>query len=453
MGLRTFVVGLLLGAFCCGSVFSEDDSAIAEVHQFAEVNLTQLRLKNGMTVWLKPTDYEIDEIDIKLASMGGYAALPAEQRFSGEMAAEIAWESGMGGWTADQISVMLYENSLEFVPKIQAFSRTVEGTSSSEGIEAFLNITSMLFTKQQFTKEGMRLAETNVRNSLRKLEKDCDHVYEALFLKVNTQGLSVVKPMTIEDLKSVNFDVSREFFRRSFANPSEFVCVIVGSFDLEEVKGLVAKYLGSIPKTDISFNDKSQVAAPFPPGITQEEIQLRGRPDSVTRLTFPAKIALDEKSMHTMAFTCQVIEARLRRVITDQMKLSYGIDVSYEFPLYPRLDNPWISIRFRSDEKLIPELRNLIIHELGLMMENGVTDAEITEIKKLEAGSDEFWLHDNVYWASMLTNYYLWGWKPVSIYFGADKTQNLQASNVQQFLKNAISLTNYSVVSAKPSKE
>ncbi len=425
-------------------------ASLLETRHYPDVNLTQLRLENGMTVWLKPTDYETDEISIKLAALGGYAALPEKDRASGELAASIAWESGMGPYSSDQISVLLYEHSLDFVPKIQAYSRSVEGNSRKDSLAAFFQCINMIFMQQNFNQVGLQAALRNATNSISKIACDYDHVYEAMLLQLNTQGVRALQPLSLADLSQVDFAVARDFFQQCFADPADFVIVLVGSFDIEETKALLNRYLGVIPRKNTTLNFAPNFTASFPPGITQKEIRLTNRADSLTRITFPWQKPMSDRKIYKMAFICQIIEARLRRVITEQMKLSYGVDVSYEFPYFPYPNNPWISIRFRCDMERVKDLKRLILAELKNLQDNGVDKEEIEEIQRLEAGSNDFWLRDNFYWMSMLTNYYLWKWDPEWIYRGEKLSQELTPDYVNSLIRTGFTLTNYSVLTATP---
>lgn len=428
-------------------------NSIAEIKLYPELHLTSMRLQNGMTVWLKPTDFETDEVFIKLSSNGGYASLNPDERAAGELAAQIAWESGLDGLTSDQMSVRLYEHSLEFVVKIEAFSRIIEGTSGKYGLDEFLKCINIVFTQHRLTQDGMRAAIANAKCALSKIDCDHERSYENALLNVNTQGYRALQPLSLEDLKKVDLEKAKEFFKKCFSDPSNFVCVIVGSFNLEEAQTLIDKYLGGIPRKD--SNEKTvETSFPvfFPKGVTNKKIPLIGRADCLTRLTFPLEIKLDENNIFIMEFMCQIIEARLRRIITGQMQLSHGVDVSYHFPLYPLLDSPWVSVRFRSDLKHVDMLKELILVEIKHLQEAGATDKEMHEIKRLQKGSEEFWLKDNFYWVSMLTNYYLWKWDPSHISTAQRETQTLGLKTVNVMLKSAFSTTNYSTVTGTPAK-
>lgn len=425
-------------------------SAIQEVKFFSDLNLTQLILKNGMTVWLKPTTFETNEVFIKLSALGGFASLNSNQRVSGQLAAQIAWESGMGEMTTDQVYVLLYEHSLEFMTKIQAFSRSIEGSSGKDDLDAFLKCVNMVFTQQKFTENGLKAAVANSKRIISKIDFDYELSYETAFLQVNTQGLEALRPLTVQEVEGVDFNTAKGFFEHCYSDPASFVCVIVGSFDLDNVQSLVNQHLGSIPKKNpMGFFDRKIVTS-FPKGVTQKVITLNGRTDCVTHLTFPLQPVLDEKNIPSMEFMCQIIEARLRYIITEEKKISHGVDVSYEFPLYPFLDSPWISVRFRSDLKNVNSIKELILAELKHLQASGATEKEVQEIKRLQTGSEEFWLRDNFYWVSVLSNYYLWKWNPEQIYKAEIQTQNLTLDQINTMLKSYFTLSNYSVITGIP---
>lgn len=423
---------------------------IAEEKFFSDLNLTQLILKNGMTVWLKPTNFESDEVFIKLSALGGFAYLDPSERPSGELAAQIAWESGLGDLTTDQLSVLLYEHSLDLITKIQPFSRLIEGNSGKQGLSSLLKCVNMIFTQHKLTEAGLKEALINARKILSKIDSDSDQIYENAFLQVNTQNPPFLKPLSVKDLENVNLKKAESFFDHCFSDPAPFVCIIVGSFELAEAKNLVNKYLSTIPKktTDQIFQEKFTTV--FPPGVTHKIIHLAGRPDCLTRITFPLQPVLNEKNIPSMEFMCQVIEARLRSVIILEMEFSHGVDVSYEFPLYPLLDNPWISIRFRSDKLDVSRIKHLILKELASLQEDGALVQEMLDIKRLESGSEEFWLRDNFYWVSMLSNYYLWNWSPEQILRAERETQHLTLTTINHMLKTYFLLSNYSVITGMP---
>lgn len=421
-----------------------------ETLYFGEVNVTQLRLKNGMTIWLKPTKYENDEVSVVVTALGGYGALSQQERPSGELASSIAWESGIGDLSSDQVSIMLHDNHMEFSPKIYPFKRSIEGVANEKQLALMFQLVSKVFNQQKFTQEGYKTAVSKgTATALQKL-KDSDLIFESEYLKVNTQGVKALKPLKEEELKLVDLEKAKNFFKRSFNDPSEFGVIIVGDFDPEAVMELAVKHLEAIPRPRLPSDFTQSVSQLFPSGVTEVDIKLPRRTDYVTRVTFPWKKTMSERKIYKLAIICQIIKSRLRWVLTKNLKHSYGIDVCYEFPFYPNLNNPWFSIRFRSDKESREEINKLIFAELKKMQESGVDQAELDALKSFEEGRDAFRLSDNDYWSSMLANYYLWHWDPQWIDLSSKLTQNMTTDKVNWLLKSAFSLENYSIITGTP---
>lgn len=416
---------------------------------FPTIDAVEFKLDNGMVVCLKPTKNEVNDVQIKFGALGGYSVIAEQERPSAQIAAEAAWQSGTRTMTTDQFSVYLYEHSLEFEPKILPFSRIVDGVALSETVEFFFKCIQMLFTEQQFSEEGWNAAQKEMKIVTTREANDYDHVFEAKFLQFNTDSLPALKPMTVDDLAKANFTTAKEFFQRCFKNPSEFVCIVVGDIDTNEVMRLAKKYLGVIPQQSPSRLNMP-ISAPFPKGISKTKIQLGKQPSCLTKLTFPLLIKVEESNIQIISFISQVIEARLKRTLTEKMKHAYGIDVSYDFPVYPYLNNPWISIRYRCETGDSPQIKETLLQELARLFKDGVSSKEIESVKILELGSQEFWQNDNLYWVSMLLNYYLWGWNPEGIDYRNNPIKSLSKSQVDQFLKLAISLEHFSEFTAFP---
>lgn len=416
-----------------------------------KIDLIQVKFDNGMQLWMKQTADEDSEISFQVAALGGFASLVSDDPLAGEFAVQLARESGMGGMSSEEFTTLLYDNSLEFEPKIEPFSRMIYADGEASSIGLLMKIVGKLFTSQKFSKDAWKEAQVLTKDSFAKLIADDEFLFQRSYLFANTQNMPIFGKVTSEDLKRANFDTSKKVFTASFSNPAEFVCVVVGHFDPVQITKYGVEHLGAIPKLkgDVKFDLPFRVS--FPAGVSHRTLRKGIRQSGVmTHMTFPLKINVDAKNVHEVAFACQLIEANLRKVITEKMKISYGVDVSYEFPLFPYLESPWMAIRFGSDDRTVERMTVIILKELTRMMAEGVTASEVEVMKKLEEGSQEFWLQDNSYWGSMLTNYYFWGWNPEGIDYKNTSLKQYSKETMDPFLRSFISLNNYSVFSAYP---
>lgn len=293
--IRVFVGILLLAGWCQASEPEASEtqasktslSAIQSQTTHAELGITQITLRNGMRVCLKPTTFEEDEVLIRLTAKGGYAALPATQRAAGELAPQIAWESGLDGMSTDKLSALIYEHSIELYVKVLPYDRIIEGTTEAGGIKVFFDLVKRYSTQKQFTREGFDKISQMARDMIRSRTEERSSPVEEWMRVVHTQDVAALKPLSLQDLNTMEFERAKQFFEEYFSNPEDFICVVVGNFDVEAIAPLVSTYLGAIP-TKSSNPAKSSAPAPaFPEGTVIKRIPSPGSTESLARLTFP----------------------------------------------------------------------------------------------------------------------------------------------------------------------
>lgn len=415
-----------------------------------ELNITELTLSNGMRVCLKPTDFDEEEIQIRLTSPGGFSLINPNKRASAELAANVALESGIGDLTCDKLCVILDDESIDFSMKVNAFDRTIEGVCDEGSLELFLKTASSAFTKANFTQEAFDKVIAQEKESISKRSLDFDTTFEDTFLAINTENLPALKPLTLADLERADFAVAKKFYDQRFIDPSDFICVIVGTFDVNKVKELVEKHLATIPPlAEKSELDKYFVAS-FPPGITKKKITMLKKGESIARLTFPITVPLNEQRIQSLETACQVIEARLRKEIRAQTNTTQAVDVAYELPLFPYLDLAWITIQFRGEPNIINNLAKTIIAQLTDLQQKGASEKEIADAKTQQTQSDEYWLRDNGYWVATLTNYYMLKWNPKFIIKDMEKSENLKADAINTVIKTYFPVNNYTLIFTQP---
>lgn len=417
-----------------------------------EIGVTEWILKNGMKVIVKPTDFESDEVFIRFTAQGGLTSLSPEDFAAGDLAAQMAWESGLGHWNCDQVSVFLYEHSLEIQVKIQPFSRIIEGTSDEDGMETYLELVNLYFNSRKFTKEGFDTVIAQTKETLKKKRSDFDATFEEAVRAANTKDVLVPYHIHIEDLEKINFKKAKKLHEMAYSNPGDFTCVIVGNVEPDEIKPLINRYLGSLDSKGKSSWPSFKCHLAFAEGVTQKVVPIHTRADSLTRVTLPIHGKPSQESIRKVELLAQIIEGRLRKLFREKMSTSYGIDVGYEFPCYPLLHMPWMTIQYRSESHKIIVLNEIILKELKLLVEKGPTEAEIKEAISQQSRSDEFWLKDNYFWVATLSNYYMWGWNPKEILKSYADSNDLTPDSVRSLLKQLIDIQNYSIISTQPLK-
>lgn len=417
---------------------------------YPESGIEFFTLDNGMRVALKCTDNEEDEVLVRLMAVGGYAELPLHERAAGEISADAAFRSGISNIGFDKMHTMLYEHSVDFETRMQPFSRSLELTADRDEMKQLFTMVNLFFTKSRFSHKAYEAHKKNLVAVLKNRASDSYRQFESDYLDFNSQQFQVFHLLQPADIQAAKFEHSERFFKRSFVNPSDFVCVIVGDFDVSSTKKLVYEYLGSIPKRDDVVSPKIPRLPEFAKGIKTKVLKTSNRKESITRLTFPLHVPLTQDNVRHFEVITGLIRERLVKKICHHTSPRPELRVSLEFPYYPSFHNPWVSIQFISDSKLVSSVGQTILVEVKKMQNEGFTDEELAVVKQKTRSNESLSKMENYFWLTQIANYIIWEWDLDRVQKNYETATYWNTEEVNKHASKFISLDNYSIISLQP---
>lgn len=407
-------------------------------------------LDNGMQVALKQTNNEEDEVLVRLMAVGGYADLPLNERAAGEMSADAAFRSGVSNIGFDKMHAMLYEHSLEFETRMQPFSRSLELSACEGEFEQLFKMVNLFFTQSRFSRKAFESYKKNMITSLENRTLDSYRRFELECLDFNSQQLHVFQSLQPVNVQAAKFEHSERFFKRSFSNPSDFICVIVGDFNPLSMKQLVYEYLGSIPKRDDVASPKIPRLPEFTKGVKTKLLKTSSRNESITRLTFPLHVKLTQDNARHVEVISGLIKERLVKKICLHTDPVPELLVSLELPYYPSFHNPWICIQFISDIKLVSSVGQTLLVEVKRIQKEGFTNEELAAVKKMTQSNERLSKMENYFWITQIANYIIWDWDLDQVQKDYEKATYWDSDVINKQTSKCISLDNYSIISLQP---
>lgn len=434
----------------CSVGFSLKAEDIFQSEKFLEnIQVTELILKNGIHIYLRPSENEEQEVMLQIAAAGGYTSFPIEQQASARLVADVVWESGFGSLSSDQLSALLYNYSIELDIAVKPFYQTILGECSTESLPMLIKLISDFLARPQFHKSGLDAALKMMGEVIEHSSFDKTQKYENAFFLLNTKSPIKNAPLTKENINTLNLKQMPEVFEKLF-HPQDFCCVITGDFDIDLVKPYLAKFFGDIPEKSKHLKFTIPFQPQFPSQPESQIISLKNGSDSLTRITFPIAKPIDSSNIYKLEMVCQTIEAHLRSIMQRRLKSSYGVDVAYEFPFYPSFIFPWITVQYRSDFAQAEDLAKIIISEVQHLKNKGPSIADLQVAELSQKANDEFWYHDDEYWLSFLTNAYLMDLKPSTIFDLQKKEKAISLEKMNELLSTLIDATRYTQLTTKP---
>lgn len=436
-------------AFCLVGFSLKADEIFQSEKFFENIQVTELILKNGIHVYLRPSENEEQEVMLQIAAPGGYTSFPNDEQATARLVADVVWESGFGSLSSDQLSALLYNYSIELDIAVKPFYHTILGECSTESLPMLIKLISDFLARPQFHKSGLDAALKMMNEIIEHSNFDKTQKYENAFFLLNTKAQPKNALLTKESMNEINLK-KLPFVFESLFTPQDFCCVITGDFDIDLIKPYIAKFLGDIPKKNKGLKVTISPQPIFPSHPESQVIALKNGSDSLTRITFPIAKPIDSSNIYKLEMVCQTIEAHLRSIMQRRLKSSYGVDVAYEFPFYPSFIFPWITIQYRSDFSQAEDLAKIITSEIQHLKNKGPSLADLQAAELSQKANDEFWYNDDEYWLSFLTNAHLMGLTPSSIFELQKNEKTIALEKMNEILSSLIDAARYTQLTTKP---
>nr|NGY94926.1 hypothetical protein [Neochlamydia sp. AcF84] len=424
--------------------FNPEDLAqevVLDEKDFFTLSISECRLKNGMRVILKQTNDEENEISVRLVALGGYGSVEPEDRASAELAASVAMESGIGEWCPDKLAALLYDQSIELNIKIEPFVRSIDASFPPESLETFFTLVKKIFQQPRCTPEAFNQVLKSKKDELIRRGREVDS--DKLLRVIAVHEQHALNPLSFKDLKKANVGQSERFFRAAFSNPADFVCIIVGKFNIEKIKKLC---MDSFSTLDVQKIDQKFILPHYKraPKVRLTKIHhLPHSQESLVYLSLPLHLCLNPTNLEHLELACQMIETRLRNHIETHFSESRGMDVRYELPLYPSLEYPWITVQFHVDDKQIDSTLNLALQQIKIICRDGFSLDEVTAASQLKQKRAKLWEGSQDYWIILLSNYYLWKWDSKKITEGFQMPQVVDPKEIHFTLCHSLLIDEY----------
>jgi len=276
-----------------------------------DLGTTTLKLSNGVTVILKPTNFKNDEIMLRGFSKGGHSLVKDADYYSATNAAAIVQQSGVGDFSAIDLGNMLKGKNTNVSTNITQTSEGVNGSTMPKEIETMLQLVHLYFTAPRKDKDAFGSYLTKQKQLYANLASNPQIYYSSEFQKIMTSnhpragGLPKSK-----DFDKIHLDRAIQIYKERFANAGDFTFFFVGAINEETIKPLLEKYLGSLPSTAKKETFKDLGIRP-PVGKVEKEINKGEEPQSLVNIVFTAPVIYNPNDAYALRSLGEALSIKL----------------------------------------------------------------------------------------------------------------------------------------------
>ncbi|MCW8809652.1 MAG: insulinase family protein, partial [Ignavibacteriaceae bacterium] len=378
-------------------------SPVVSSKNIERLGLIEWRLKNGVKVFLKPTDFKNDEIVFSAFSPGGSSLVKDEDFLSAQNSPALVRESGLDGFNKTELDKYLSGKIVNVSPYMGFYYEGLNGSASPKDAETLFQLIYSYFTSPRIDSTGFLSLKSKMKSYLENKSNNPQSAFSDTLTVTLTDYHFRSRPLTVKMLDEINPNKSLNIFKERFRDAGDFTFVFVGNIDTTVFKPLVETYLGGLP----SFNSNEKPVDLKYHNITgtiEKEVDKGIEPKSSVAIVYVGDMNWSRKEEHTMESLVDVLDIKLREVLREDKGGTYGV---YAYDQIYRIPTAHYSINFGfgCNPDRVDELVQAFYSVLDSIKTFGPDDVVMTKIKETQKRQRELNLKQNKFWNNEISDY------------------------------------------------
>jgi zinc protease len=365
-----------------------------------ELDVTFWELTNGVRVYLKPTDFDDDQIILQAYSPGGHSLASDDAFQSASQAAVLVSQGGVGAFDIVSLGKKLAGKAAEVRPTIGTLTEGMTGSASPKDVQTMFELAYLYFTEPRKDDGAFQSFRTRMQAFLANRTASPEAAFTDTLTVTLSQDHFRAQPPSLEMLDEIDLEVGYDFYLDRFADASDFTFVLVGAFDVDEIRPLVETYLGGLPDID---RDESwrDVGIEAPSGVIEKVVRRGVEPKSQTRIVFTGPEAWTPESSAALGALGDVLSIKLRERLREDLGGTYTVSAGGGILRQPREEYQF-SVSFGADPDRLEDLVAVAWQEIERIQNEGPTAEDIEKVRETQRRSKETSLERNGWWAGRI---------------------------------------------------
>ena len=410
---------------------------------------TKWTLRNGVEVYVYPTDLAKDQILFNYYKDGGLSLVSTDDiaSFDQSIFSLFQSNSGVSAFSGTTVSKMLTGKNLSVTPYFDQLENGINGNSTVKDFETALQLLYLYATDPRFDPEEWQNGIDQINAILPNLQNQPNYKLQQQLMKTLYGGNARKEILSEETLRRASLETVEKNWKRLFADAAGARLVIVGDVNTEAVKPLVEKYIGSLPKGKKALkwvDPREDIAKGKIENVFEVDMQT---PKSTVLQVYSADLDYSYDKEAAMEAISYIMDMRYTESLREEEGGTYGASASGNLTRRPRQTAVY-EVYFDCKPALCDRLRELSIEGFRKLAEEGPTDEELAAAKlNLQKNLPEN-RHRNNWWLNSIELYLTYGVDRDAAYEAA--VGNLSAASIKALAKEMLSQDNFIEVVMKP---
>jgi len=399
---------------------------------------TEFTLSNGLKVYVRPTNFEPDEVNLKLFSLGGKNIYPDSEMPNLTYLMAGATIGGVAQYNDLTLEKMLAGKTATVTPFIDNDTRGMAGTSNVKDTKTLLELVYLYFTQPRKDPQAFKNLMEQQQEFLTNAHVNPMLAYNDTLHKV-AYATNRMASMNKEQLKRVNYNRIMHIYKELFANAANFKLILTGNININKLRPLLCQYIATLP----SNNTKETIGTYEPKLVDGKKTYIfhkkQTTPTAITTIVIKGKMEYNNRNELLMDAIGQLLRIVYTEKVREDKGGTYSVQASGNLQHHPN-DEALLRIAFQTDPQKYNDLIPIVYKELEKMATEGPSQQDLDKVKAYELKVYNQVLRMNNYWEYVLYT---------DLYNGIDVdtdfryiVENMTCDDIRTTLRNLLNQNN-----------
>lgn len=421
---------------------------IIQIDQDTVFDATILKLSNGVRVVAKKTAFREDEVVVSGTSPGGKTLFDEKDLHNQKVLMDVVSIGGLGEHTAVELNRILAGKQVTCTATIDDNSETVGGYSSSSDLRTLFELIYLHFMAPRMDAEAFSSYVSRLNAQLKNLELNPMVAFSDTLTTALYGNNPKVKRITKEEIAALDYARILEMYKERFEDASDFVFTVVGNFNMDSLQLFAKEYLASLPVQHRVEKGNEQALVPLKKGVKSIHFKKVMETPKATAVHFyHGHTDYTLKNILTANILTQLLDLIYMEKIRKDEGGSYGVSSLAQLTAFPNGQTS-LQIYYDTDPQKVEQINKLILAELQNLAENNPKSEHLAKIKENIVKNFQENQTSNLYWLSLIDNYYFSGLNAYTDYLAT--LAGITPEHIRNFTKALVSSGNHVEVILTP---
>lgn len=365
------------------------------------LGITALEFPNGLKAYLKPTDFQNDEILMTAFSPGGHSVYGLDTYYSASNAAAIIDQSGLGAFSMPELEKKLAGKIVSASPYINELFEGINGSSDTAGLETMLQLVYLYFTAPRRDSAAFLSYLSRQASIFENMMANPYYYYADIKNQVKYRGHPRRQITGLAELEKIQLSEVLRTYRDRFADAGDFTFVFTGNFDPAAIEPLLATYLGALPAAGRgeSWQD---VGAGLAEGHIDTTIVRGQAPKALVEMNYHGPFEYQGQQRYDFYSMLAALRIRLREAMREDKGGVYSVNLSGAALPYPE-PHYSITLSFNSEPARTSELIAAARAAIAALQNEGIDEATLQKVRETQRQNRIKNLKENGFWLRQIS--------------------------------------------------